>query len=745
MNTGTFYNSDRGFGYITMDDRKDNVGVRRQDLKRFVPKNEECVKFRIHTNQDGTRFAKDIEPLDYDWRFINPYNFIKPGDTVNRGESSISHHQFVDINGKKELYSGHIICNLQLKTPLFIPDPEKTVYRTINQIHLPNDWLWEGDSMEVFFKETGGGSIKVERTPGESKPITLDSLDQIDAAGREGYGILHKGTGELEDYIETELPLKKGHKLMKFFRFHDKPAIPPTSLKGMIRSVAEAASNSCFSVFQGEKLGIRRRPERYGGSLTLLAGKILEIPSTRNTKGKVKKMATYKISHGDEYFKQYMNKEGYNSEETPIKIVGRQVQASTDSQASDIKIGYLKTSSKGIGKDGKKHERVFLDPDGLTDEELPDGFEREPKVFDLPYEIYADYSVANKNNEFEHTKYLNVGDVVWFRATDENDVKEIGFTQIYRLPFNKAVRDRLPIDLHPCSDIGNLCPACRVFGRVVENLPADDEPIAVAGRVSFSTGEFTSKNANHQDDVRLKILSSPKPTFYNFYVINPDNPTQVIDYDGQVVLRGRKFYWHYPDACHKREIYTREEMDGQNSTVELLTEGTFTFTVDFHNLTDYELGLLLYSLELEGKDSDLYHKLGMGKPLGLGSVKITVDGLDLIDREERYHSILNDGISKDTDKDKFILEGFKKVQAGEQSNDARKIEQVFDDLPYIRDLKVMLAFKDFHSLEIKYPSARSKRGGKPYGYEWFQQNKKKPLPTVQKVNQNDKVLDGWSD
>ena len=59
---------------------------------------------------------------------------------------------------------------------------------------------------------------------------------------------------------------------------------------------------------------------------------------------------------------------------------------------------------------------------------------------------------------------------------------------------------------------------------------------------------------------------------------------------------------------------------------------------------------------------------------------------------------------------------------------------------------VQIAFKDFYGLEIKYPRARRNRDGKPYGYEWFQQNKKKPLPTAQEVNSNDrnKVLDGWS-
>jgi hypothetical protein len=55
--------------------------------------------------------------------------------------------------------------------------------------------------------------------------------------------------------------------------------------------------------------------------------------------------------------------------------------------------------------------------------------------------------------------------------------------------------------------------------------------------------------------------------------------------------------------------------------------------VDFDNLTAWELGLLCYAL----KTSDSYrHKLGMGKPIGLGSININIESLQLIDRQKRY-------------------------------------------------------------------------------------------------------------
>lgn len=46
-----------------------------------------------------------------------------------------------------------------------------------------------------------------------------------------------------------------------------------------------------------------------------------------------------------------------------------------------------------------------------------------------------------------------------------------------------------------------------------------------------------------------------------------------------------------------------------------------------------KLGLLLYALE---PDAGFHHKVGMGKPLGLGSVKVEVLGYFRVDRGQRY-------------------------------------------------------------------------------------------------------------
>ena len=76
----------------------------------------------------------------------------------------------------------------------------------------------------------------------------------------------------------------------------------------------------------------------------------------------------------------------------------------------------------------------------------------------------------------------------------------------------------------------------------------------------------------------------------------------------------------------------------QNSIVNMVSENEiFQSRIRFENLTDVELGALLFALDLP---DGCAHKLGMGKPLGLGTIKITPK-LTLINRDTRYQNILD--------------------------------------------------------------------------------------------------------
>ena len=523
---------------------------------------------------------------------------------------------------------------------------------------------------------------------------------------------------------EEEIEKDKYHKIMKFYRVSGNLHLPSTSLKGMIRSIAEAVSNSCFSQFEGGVLGKRERPENYDHTLPLTPGRILEIPSM-DKPGKVQQMEAYKLPHNK--FSQYKNKFEKNGQKVFIKVENGIVVQISDSNNENKEcrtVGYLKTSDKGIpGKTEKRNEYVLV--------------ETEEESFILDYIIYCNYVASNKNNKHEHTKRPKPGDTIWFRAKDKR-IREFGYSQIYRKPFGQSIQDKLKDispDFLPCQRIVRLCPTCRIFGTVIENPPKGVELKAFAGNVAFSGGKLSSDQTIRTRWGILKILLSPKPTSFNFYLIDSKNPAQVRNYAGQaiidtkgridpsniknVVLRGRKFYWHQQfDKSLGKYLTTEKDALKQGlhlaSRVELLLPPVeFKFTIEFDNLTSQELGLLLWSLELE---EGMAHKLGMGRPLGLGSVQIKIDEFEIIDRVKRYQEIFSDGLESGN-KDAYIA-AFR--QWMERWNDNKP----FDDLPNIKDLKSIMNLKNPPHNAVQYP---------PGGYQWFMYHKNESLLAIPEV------------
>jgi hypothetical protein len=187
----------------------------------------------------------------------------------------------------------------------------------------------------------------------------------------------------------------------------------------------------------------------------------------------------------------------------------------------------------------------------------------------------------------------------------------------------------------------------QVLGFVEERKREKDkktgEPggLALASRVRFSDALLAEGETNVLDrEVRLKILGSPKqpcPVMYfkpqtgqgGYIAKRSLNPAQHMP-------QGRKWYLHAKGGAEDRPWETNHPQESQNqkNLVRPIRKGKqFFFHIDFDNLSDEELGLLLYALEPDGK---FHHKVGMGKPLGLGSVKVEVVGLFDIDRIQRY-------------------------------------------------------------------------------------------------------------
>ena len=297
--------------------------------------------------------------------------------------------------------------------------------------------------------------------------------------------------------------------------------------------------------------------------------------------------------------------------------------------------------------------------------------------------------------------------------------------------------DLIPKYFRPCKDYENLCPGCRVFGWVhsdplkdIQKNPSDplkdiqknplkdiQKKVAYKGRVNISNARIVNEPEILSNcPITLSILSAPKPTTEYFYLLDEKtgNPRFKVKYDDISIIRGRKAYRHHSmiNLDDKEYIRPGNKKDKQSRELrDVLSEGReFKFFIEFNNLAPKELGALLWTIELE---ENMYHRLGLAKPYGFGSVQISIKSLHILDFEKRYSSFENDGWEL-FDKKKIIY--LKNLFI---SNMKELYGPEFSNLDNVKDLKAILS-EDPKSLPIHYP--RLKREGK--NFEWFEKNER---------------------
>ena len=156
----------------------------------------------------------------------------------------------------------------------------------------------------------------------------------------------------------------------------------------------------------------------------------------------------------------------------------------------------------------------------------------------------------------------------------------------------------------------------------------------VAGLIHFSDAEISTQVSPPNQWKQYQVaVGQPKPSHGAFYPARKDR---------------RKFYHHHPGT---QGLVRPHPGITQTNSVRPAPSGTcFEFTVDFMNLRENELNLLLYCLVLEedvtitlspaalGRDQNetpctftgpLRHKMGGAKPHGAGSVQMCIRKMEL--------------------------------------------------------------------------------------------------------------------
>jgi len=345
----------------------------------------------------------------------------------------------------------------------------------------------------------------------------------------------------------------------------------------------------------------------------------------------------------------------------------------------------------------KKHELFIPYPEGAENwptvqipEAVVDRFEQladerteaEEKGSPLPYhpEGTDRQTPGDADPEQPRRFRLKDGDLVYFLPSpDGQSVGEISLSSIWRGRVECRGKNELPeealttysffrrIDkeLVPFGEgRTKITIAEQVFGFVDRGKEEGSEGgLTLASRVRFSHALL--KEFHQQDyeawtpdsqglispwgeEKTLKILDSPKPPSPALY-FHPRGGRGYIEkrkLSAQSnIPHGRKFYLHRPGQPSQpwwSKYQWSDSADRNNPELKwtqrsvarpVQSGAVFYFHVDFWNLSRKELGMLAYALM---PTPEFRHKVGMGKPIGLGRVKMEPVGAYFVNREGRY-------------------------------------------------------------------------------------------------------------
>lgn len=257
---------------------------------------------------------------------------------------------------------------------------------------------------------------------------------------------------------------------------------------------------------------------------------------------------------------------------------------------------------------------------------------------------------------------LAPGTLCYAALTREGGIDRV--TALYPVMISRDLYARAPAALlgahtAPAQTLPELSPADRVFGWVNQTGNGSYKGQLRLGTITCLDGAAAVERLGGVDGRPLAILGQPKPAQARFYAARTPagEPLDrgVEKKQGYVPgagLRGRKVYPHqrqaelpgYWDTAAEgaapldqpmggRKVYREWQSPGnarsdQNRAITAWVKpGTrFCLDLDLINLAPEELGALLWLLTL-GEGAHL--RLGGGKPLGFGSVRLAIGHLDL--------------------------------------------------------------------------------------------------------------------
>lgn len=477
--------------------------------------------------------------------------------------------------------------------------------------------------------------------------------------------------------------------LCSFLEVNGKKIIPGTSIKGMLRSLLEILSFSNMLPVSDQPLFWRRVDRE-----------------------------SYRDFFPGEVRGGYLRK--YGAEYTLVKtiVIARDKHDGKNPGCEEVRTGGIRVR----GRESKVYD--FRVP--------PQDAKGLPVSHDLVNNLWAQITPDQEKRWPEKTRdkllSRHPGLPVFYRESRDGGIAELGFCRFFRLrydytPYKLAYWDG--VEVRP--DFADL-----LFGTA-------EKDSSRKGRVSVSPAVVDG--GPYRKEGMVVVLGGPKPTCLPLYLVQDpqrvermkrnkdknDVSTMLSYNDPSARLRGRKLYWHHDvdDGVNQKyapgaEILAKPPEERNWNVISRLfpvagnSRAQIVIFVD--HLTDTELGGLLEAIELPEGHA---HKLGMGKSLGLGSVRLEIEKAEVADMRKVHASLASRlegaGPSElDGQKRHELREHFRRrvLEAVKSRNKGWAHVSYYDDLPPIRTLRLMMDYDNRPSPGIVRTMALKHKDGK---------------------------------
>lgn len=642
-------------------------------------------------------------------RFINPYNFISLSDKPNREHETEA----------EKKYTGSITYSLTTKSSLFIPNTSSS--KAFSYTPKEEDDPKNEHKLYDFFSYN---------ILDENKIYDKEWFEPV-IPGSEVRGMIRS---IYETLTNSCLPVIDGERRIgKRTVEHFKPAVlKRENGRIYLYDITENKKNGDAIYRDSSDFSVKKHLLCSYQDGTEVSFKLKKITGNRKwyVKSDVEKMSD---NPGKYFRKGYLLKGNQGKQHSP-DIASNDKSKCYYEDGEPRCVMYKTGKCPGKSGEGTEHcylaekhcAHIFYIPKGisakyeLNQESLEtlrivlDQYLKEDPV------SYREYEISYKNFIDKVTDGLPV----YYSKLDDSEYIMLSPACITREVYKNTLSSIVDTYKKCNSKERKLCPACRLFGIANSN-------VAQGSRIRFSdllpAQKVNSWKEYYNERWTLDLLAVPHLENTEFYLkkpepkpIDPDGEVWFWTYDyytvkkknGEVVVKsyhpeisGRKFYWNNLSGVKKCVTQTP-----LNKTVRAVRPGVeFTGKIYFDEISETQLKQIIYILTYTS-DRKHGYKLGMGKPLGLGSVELSVkDRRDISVRvfDKEGYSITQKIGNELIDPEAIRKSSFKTLKLDE------KAEKPFELITrYLED-------KDMKS--IHYPKTDDEKDEE--GFQWFEANK----------------------